>query len=143
MKVEMIEAFNVPPEIFFSALTDVKHHANWIEGLVELINLTHDPARLGTSWEYVTELLGRRLVTLNECNLYQTNQTFGWITRKPIMTQVVLALQPVKIATNLAWSFESESTGIAQLTEPLLVKETAERIQKSFRRLRIYLQSLV
>jgi len=34
---------------------------------------------------------------------------------------------------------ELEATGIAQLAEPLLVKETKDRIQKSFNRLNVYL----
>ena len=34
---------------------------------------------------------------------------------------------------------ELEATGIAQLAEPLLVKETKDRIQKSFNGLKVYL----
>ena len=39
------------------------------------------------------------------------------------------------------WDMESEATGIAQLAEPLLVKETRERVQKSLNGLNVYLQT--
>ena len=51
MKVEIIETFNFPPEIIFGALTDVQHHADWAEGLIELISLTDNPVKLGSIWE--------------------------------------------------------------------------------------------
>ena len=88
----------------------------------------------------MSDLLGRRFVTSNECNLYKKNQVFGWITEKPITSQITLSLQPEKDSTKLTWSVESEATGIAQLAEPLLVKETKDRIQKSFSGLKACLE---
>ena len=110
-------------------------------GPIELISLTDNPAKLGSIWEHMSDLLGRRLATSNECNVYETNRTFGWITEKPITSQITVSLQPEKDSTKLIWSVESEATGIALLAEPLLVKETKDRIQKSFNGLNVYLQA--
>ncbi len=141
MKVEIIQTFNFPPEIIFGVLTDIQHHTDWAVGPIELISLTDNPAKLGSIWEHVSELLGRRLLTSNECNVCETNRKFGWITGKPISSQITLSLQPEQDSTKLTWSVESEATGIAQLAEPLLVKETKDRIQKSFHGLNVYLQT--
>ena len=140
MKVEIIETFNFPPKVIFAILIDVQRHTDWAEGPIELISLTNSPAKFGTRWEHMSDLLGRRLVTSNECNLYKKNQVFGWITEKPITSQITLSLQPEKDSTKLTWSVESEATGIAQLAEPLLVKETKDRIQKSFSGLKASLE---
>ena len=139
MKVEIIETFNFPPEIIFAVLTDIPHHVDWVEGVIEHISLTDSPAKLGSIWEHMSDLLGRRLLTSNECNVCETNRKFGWITGKPISSQITLSLEPDKDSTKLTWSVESEATGIAQLAEPLLVKETKDRIQKSFSGLNVYL----
>ena len=139
MKVEIIETLHFPPEIIFGVLTDVQHHTDWVEGVVEHISLTDNPAKLGTLWEHKSDLLGRRLVTSNECNVYETNRKFGWLTEKPISSQITLSLQPEKESTKLVRLVESEATGIAQLAEPLLIKETKDRIQKSFNGLTVYL----
>ena len=127
------------PEIIFSVLTDVQRYTGWAEGLIELISLTDDPAQLGTRWEHVSDLLGRRLVTANECNVYEANQRFGWLTGNPITSQITLSLQSGHDATLLTWIVESDAAGIAQLAEPLLIKETKARIQKSFNGLQVYL----
>jgi len=140
MKVEVNKTFNFPPEIIFAVLTDIQHHTDWAEGLIELISLTDNPAKFGTKWEHMSDLLGRRLITSNECNVYETSHKFGWITEKPITSQITLSLEPEQDSTKLTWSVESEATGIAQLAEPLLVKETKARIQKSFSGLKAYLQ---
>lgn len=39
--------------------------------MIELISLTNTPARLGARWEPVSELLGSRVATTNECNVYE------------------------------------------------------------------------
>jgi hypothetical protein len=140
MKVEVNKTFSFPPEIIFAALTDVQHHTDWAEGLIELVSLTNSPAKFGTKWEHMSDLLGRRLVTFNECNVFKKNQIFGWVTEKPITSQITLSLRPEKDSTNLTWSVESEAIGIAQLAEPLLVKETKDRIQKSLSGLKTYLE---
>ncbi|HLF72891.1 MAG TPA: hypothetical protein VI524_00975, partial [Anaerolineales bacterium] len=112
---------------------------DWVEGVIEHISLTDNPAKLGSIWEHLSDLLGRRLVTSNECNVCETNRKFGWITGKPISSQITLSLEPEKDSTKLTWTVESEATGIAQLAEPLLIKETKDRIQKSFNGLTVYL----
>jgi hypothetical protein len=141
MKIKIIETLNFPPEIIFAVLTDVQHHTDWVEGVIEHISLTDSPAKLGSIWEHMSDRLGRRLLTSNEYNVCETNRKFGWITGKPISSQITLSLEPDKDSTKLTWSVESEATGIAQLAEPLLMKETKDRIQKSFSGLNVSLQT--
>jgi hypothetical protein len=139
MKVEIIETLNFPPEIIFAVLTDIPHHVDWVEEPVELVSLSDGPAKLGTKWEQNADRLGKKLVTLNTCNIYEKNRKFGWKSEKPFPAQVTLLLVPDQDSTKLTWTVESEEAGIVQLAEPLLIKQTDEMIRKSLMRLKKYL----
>ncbi len=143
MKVEIIETFNFPPEVIFAVLTDIPHHVDWVEYPTELISLSNGngPAKLGTKWEQNADRLGKKLITLNTCNVYEKNEKFGWKSEKPFPAQFRLLLEPDGgDITKLTWIVESEEAGIVQLAEPLLVKQTNEMIRKSLIRLKEYLQ---
>jgi hypothetical protein len=141
MKVEIIETFSFPPEIIFAVLTDIPHHVDWVVEPVELVSLSNGPAKLGTAWEQNADRLGKKLVTLNTCNLYEKNRKFGWKSEKPFATQVTLLLKPDRELTALIWIVESEEAGIVQLAEPILIRQTEELIRKSLRRLKAYIKT--
>ncbi len=141
MKVEMIETFNFPPEIIYTVLTDIPHHVDWVDELIELVSLSDGPAKLGTKWEQNADRLGRKLVTLNTCNIYEENKKFGWVSEKPFPTQVTFLLESDHDSTRLTWSIELEEAGIVQLAEPMLVKQTNVMIRKSLVRLKAYIKT--
>lgn len=141
MKIEIIETLNFPPEIIYAVLTDIPHHVDWVEEPVELVSLSDGPAKLGTRWEQNADRLGKKLVTLNTCNVYEKNRKFGWKSEKPFPAQVMLILESCGEKTKLTWTVESEKVGIVQLAEPLLIKQTNEMIQNSLVRLKAYLQT--
>ena len=141
MKIKVIETFNFPPGIIFAVLTDIPHHVDWVEEPVELVSLSDGPAKLGTKWEQNADRLGKKLVTLNICNVYEKNKKFGWKSEKPFPAQVMFLLEPDGGETKLTWIVESEEVGIVQLAEPLLIKQTNAIIQKSLIGLKAYLQA--
>jgi hypothetical protein len=140
MKIEVIEVCHFPPEIIFTVITDIPHHVDWVDELVELVSLSDGPAKLGTKWEQNTDRAGKKLVTLNTCNIFEKNKKFGWKSEKPFSSQVLFLLEPTQNSTKLTWIVESKETGIVQMAEPLLVKQTNEMIRKSLMRLKAYLQ---
>jgi hypothetical protein len=141
MKVEVIEVCHFSPEIIFTVITDIPHHVDWVDEPVELVSLSDGSAKLGTKWEQNADRSGRKLVTLNTCNIYETNKKFGWVSEKPFPTQVTFLLGSDQDSTKLTWIVESEETGIVQLAEPLLIKQTNEMMRKSLIRLKAYLET--
>jgi hypothetical protein len=141
MNVEIIETFNFPPEIIFAVVTDIPHHTDWVNELLELVSLSDGPARLGTKWEQNATRSGKKLVTLNTCNIFEKNRRFGWKSEKPFPSQVTLLLEPDHGSTKLTWTVESEEAGIVQLVEPLLVRQTEDMIRKSLVSLKKLLQT--
>ena len=144
MKVAVVAALNLPSESIFAVITDIPHHVDWMDEPLELISLSNGPARFGTTWEQNADRFGKKLVTLNTCNLYEKNRKFGWKSQKPFPAQVTFLLEPDGgDFTKLTWMVESEEAGagIVQLAEPLLIKQTHEMIQKSLAGLRTYLRT--
>ena len=141
MKVEIIELFNFPPEIIFAVLADIPHHVDWVDEPIELIRLSDGPAKLGTQWEQNADRLGKKLVTLNTCNIYEKNKKFGWKSEKPFSSQVIFLLESEGHETKLTWIVESEENGIVRLAEPLLIKQTNEMMRKSLVRLKTYIKT--
>ena len=141
MKVVVTQTLNFPPDVIFAVLTDIPHHVDWVEYPVDLISLSNGPAKLGTTWKQNAARQGKKLVLVNTCNIYEKNRMFGWKTEKPYLAQVTLFLQPDVDETKITWVVESEQTGIVQLAEPLLIKQTNEMIQKSLTRLDLFLQA--
>ena len=141
MKVEITETFNFPPELIFTAITDIPHHVDWMEYPIELTSLANGPARLGTTWEQNANRLGKKLITVNACNLYEANRMFGWKTEKPFRAQVTFLLEAAATGTKLTWAIDSDEAGIVQLAEPLLIKQTSDMIRKSLAGLKAYLRN--
>jgi len=140
MKVEVIELYHFLPEIIFTVITDIPHHVDWVEEPFELVSLSDGPAKLGTKWEQNADRSGKKLVTLNTCNIYEKNRTFGWKSEKPFSSQVIFLLEGEGHETKLTWLVESKENGIVRLAEPLLIKQTDEMMRKSLVRLQAYLQ---
>lgn len=136
MKVEIIETFNFPLEAIFAVLTDIPHHVDWVREPLELVSLSNGPAKPGTKWEQITDSSGKKLVTLNTCNIFEKNRRFGWKSEKPFPSQVTLLLEPDDDSTKLTWTVKSDEVGIVQLVEPLLIRQTEEMIQESLRSLK-------
>lgn len=143
MKVEIVERFKTPPEIIFAVITDIPHHVDWVDEPLELVSLSDGPAKLGTQWEQNAGRSGKKLVTLNTCNIFEKNRRFGWKSEKPFPSQVTFLLEPDHDSTKLTWTVESEEAGIVQLAEPLLVRQTEEMIRKSLMSLKKLLQTKI
>ncbi len=141
MKIEVIEEYNFPPEIIFTVITDIPHHVDWVDEPLELVSLSDGPAKLGTKWEQNADRLGKKLVTMNTCNIYEKNKKFGWVSKKPFPTQVTFLLGSDQDSAKLTWIVESEETGIVQMAEPMLVKQTNVMMRKSLIGLKEYLRA--
>ncbi len=140
-KAEFTVTINRSPEQVFAALIDVSHHTNWAEGPPELVSLSDNPAKLGTTWEHRAKILGRELTTPNQCNVYEANRQFGWEAAKPFAAQMTFRLEPMEGNTKLTGSGEGELTGFFQLAEPLVANAMKDTIQKSLNGLKAYLEA--
>ena len=83
------------PEQIFAALTDVASHTTWARGPEEILNVSENPARLGTTWQQVVKMLGKRIAARMEVNAYEEKRKFGFGTDKPFPMDILFSLTPV------------------------------------------------
>ena len=110
----------VVPEQVFAALTNVAAHVDWARGPEEIRDLSENPAKLGTSFQQVGKLMGRKLVAECQVNLYEENRRFGFNGDKPFPFQVRWELEPSASGTLVTMSGHFEPDGFFKIATPLL-----------------------
>ena len=68
---------NRPVEEVFNWLTDFSNHTQWQLNLVEAIVTSSGPVRLGSTYRYVAEVMGRKFPSTGEVTAYETNRVWG------------------------------------------------------------------
>ena len=110
----------VEPDQVFAALTNVAAHLDWARGPEEIRNLSENPAKLGTSFQQVAKIMGRKLVAECQVNLYEENRRFGFNGNKPFPFQVRWDLEQGASGTLVTMSGQFEPDGFFKMAKPLL-----------------------
>jgi uncharacterized protein YndB with AHSA1/START domain len=110
----------VAPERVFAALTDVAAQTDWSRGPEEIRNLSENPAQMGTSFEQVARLMGKRIIAECQVNLYEENCRFGFNGDKPFPFHVIWELEPVSSGTQVTMSGQFEPDGFLKIATPVL-----------------------
>ena len=110
----------VEPDQVFAALTNVAAHLDWARGPEEIRNLSENPAKLGTSFQQVAKIMGRKLVAECQVNLYEENRRFGFNGNKPFPFQVRWDLEQGASGTLVTMSGQFEPDGFLKIATPLL-----------------------
>jgi hypothetical protein len=58
----------------FAYVSDLRHSAQWQDGLLEVRKLTEGPLGVGTRFAFVRKLAGRKLEASNEFVVYEPDQ---------------------------------------------------------------------
>ncbi|MGD9147832.1 MAG: SRPBCC family protein [Anaerolineae bacterium] len=116
VKVEIEAA----PDRVFAALADVAAHTDWANGPDEIRNLSESPARMGTTFEQVGQLMGRTFVAECRVSDYEENRRFGFSGDKPFPFQVIWELEPAAGGTKLTMNSQIEPGGLLKVAKPVL-----------------------
>jgi uncharacterized protein YndB with AHSA1/START domain len=119
-----------PPEVVFAALTNVASHTDWARGPEEITEISDDPVRLGTTWQQVGKLLGRKLVTRLQVNAYEENRKFGFASDKPLSMEFLFTLKPVSGGTELRMLASGEPANIfGKVAMPILTRSVEKQME--------------
>jgi uncharacterized protein YndB with AHSA1/START domain len=119
-----------PPEAVFAAVTDVAHHTDWARGPEEITGISDDPVRLGTTWQQVGKLLGRKIVNRMQVNAYEENRKFGYASDKPFPVQLLYTLAPVPGGTELRVHASGEPANVfGKVAMPLLARSLERQME--------------
>jgi len=119
-----------PPEAVFAALTNVASHTDWARAPEEITDVSENPAHLGTTWQQVGKLLGKKIVTRLQVNTYEENRKFGFGSDKPFPMQFLFSLKPVTEGTELRMVASAEPANIfGKVALPILVKSVERQME--------------
>lgn len=118
------------PQEVFAALTNVAGHTEWARGPEEITGISDNPVRLGTTWQQVGKLLGKKIVASMQVNAYEENQKFGFGGDKPFPVQILFTLSPVAGGTQVRMVANGEPASIfGKVALPILTKSLERQME--------------
>lgn len=130
-----------PPEQVFAALTDVASHAAWSKGAGEITALSDNPVRLGSTWQQVSTLLGKKVATAMKVNVYEENRAFGFASANPFPIRVLFTLAPVPAGTEVRMESSGEPTNFfGKVAMPILTKSLERQMEADLYTLKAMLE---
>lgn len=120
----------------FDALIDVEHHTDWANGVDENIDISENPAQMGTTWRGRASLLGRDLEVHNRVNVFEPGRKFGFGFDKPFPGQFTFTLEPQAGGTKLTHSAEAEPGGFFKVAGPMVSRSLKGMMEKGLQNLK-------
>jgi len=119
-----------PPAEVFAELINVAGYTAWARGPEEVMDISDDPVRLGTTWQQAGKVLGRKIVTKLQVNAYEENREFGYGSDKPFPMQFVFTLAPVPGGTELRMIASGDPTSIfSKVALPILTRSVERQME--------------
>ena len=75
--ITSIILINRPVEEVFAWLIDFANHTQWQPNLIEAAITSSAPVRLGSTYRYVTEVMGHKFPSTGEVMAYESNRVWG------------------------------------------------------------------
>ena len=128
INIEVSVTIDRPPADVFAVLTDVPHHPDWSKGAGKTLNVSENPAKLGTTWTQISKFVGREIEAHLKVTDYEADRKFGAQVDKPIPFQLLFVLEPVGTGTKLTMNAAGEPGGFFGVAAPLLRKSLKDTI---------------
>jgi uncharacterized protein YndB with AHSA1/START domain len=141
LKVEASVSVNRPPADVFAVLIDVAHQPKWSKGAGKILNVSENPAILGTTWTQISKFVGRELEAHLKVTDFEANRRFGSQVDKPIPFQLLFALEPVGTGTKLTFTATGEPGGFFGVAAPLLRKNIKDTMTSDLKTLKAQLET--
>jgi len=131
-----------PPETVFAALSNVASHTDWARGPEEITDISDDPVQIGTTWQQVSKLLGRKIVTRMQVNAYEEHRKFGFGSEKPFPMQILFTLTPVPGGTELRMVASGDPANIlGKVALPILTRSLERQMESDLYTLKAILEN--
>jgi uncharacterized protein YndB with AHSA1/START domain len=141
VKAEASITIDRPPEAVFAVITDVAHHPDWSKGAGRILDVSENPAALGTTWTQITKMMGREIQAQARVNEYEANRKFGSEVDKPFPAQLLWVLEPAGSGCTVTVTAESEPTGFYAAAGPLMAKAIRDSFSSDLNSLKAHLET--
>lgn len=119
---------NKPVDEIFAYVINVENHKTWHESLLEATVTPDGPIGVGSTYHYVSDVMGNRMESQMQVSAFEENKTWGVTTTGvPTPVETVYSFEAVGDTTNLTISMElaggfpaaAEATVKAQMQKSL------------------------
>ena len=141
INIEVSVTIDRPPADVFAVLTDVPHHPDWSKGAGKTLNVSENPAKLGTTWTQISKFVGREIEAHFKVTDYDANRRFGSQVDKPIPFHLLFVLEPVGTGTKLTFTTTGEPGGFFGVAAPLLNKAMRDTMSSDLDALKARLEA--
>ncbi len=141
LKAEASVTIDRPPADVFAVLTDVPHQPDWSKGAGKILNVSENPAILGSTWTQISKFVGKEIEAHLKVTDYEANRRFGSQVDKPIPFRLLFVLEPVGTGTNLTFTATGEPGGFFGVAAPLLRKAIKDTMSNDLDALKTQLEA--
>jgi uncharacterized membrane protein len=133
---------NQPIEDVFTFVTDVNNAAKWQSGIIEAKATSNGPIGVGTTYQYVVQVLGRKIETEGEVTAYEPPKRYAWkSTKGPFPLSGGTTFEATPEGVRVVDTVEAEPGGFFKLAEPLMIKQQQSQMEKDLAKLKQLLES--
>lgn len=129
-KVEVSVVINRPIEEVFAFAANIENNAQWQSGVLKAQVTSEGPIGVGTTYRYVTQLLGRRIEADGEIIEYEPNKKYSFeSTSGPFPIEGGLTCEAAEGGTKVTQVVEADIGGFFKMAEPLVVRTIKKQFE--------------
>lgn len=143
-KVSAEIIINRPVAEVFAFIKDMNNHATWQTGVLESKITSEGEVGVGTTYKYVTQMMGRQISTTGEIITCDPNERFMYrSTSGPFQIAGGYTFEVVGDSTKVTQRIVADIEGFFRLAEPVVVRSVQSTIENNLMTLKETLESVV
>ena len=136
-EIKMSIAINRPLEEVFAFISNFENNLKWQSTLVEAKKISEGSRGVGTTYQAVTTILGRRINTEQEITEYEPNRKVARKTKSgPFPFEVEVEFERTKSGTRVNAAVDGEPLGFFKLADSLLERAIKRQFESDLANLK-------
>jgi uncharacterized membrane protein len=141
-KIEASVQINRPIEEVFAFAGNIENNPQWQSGVLEAEVTSEGPIAVGTTYRYVTRLLGRQIETDGEITEYEPNRRYSFkSTSGPFPIGGRLTCEAADGGTKVTLVVAADIGGFFKMAEPLVVRMVKRQYETDVSNLKSLLEA--
>jgi uncharacterized protein YndB with AHSA1/START domain len=139
VKAEVI--IHRPIDEVFEFITDMNNHAEWQTGVLESRLTSEGSVKVGSTYRYITQMLGRQIQTEGEVITCDLDKGFFYrSTKAPFQITGGYTFERTDGGTKVSQQIIADVQGFFRLAEPIVVRTTKRNLENNLHTLKDLLE---
>jgi uncharacterized membrane protein len=129
-RLEISTVINRPVEEVFAFLSNPENSPKWSSGSSDVKITSAGPIGVGSTYQSVRTVLGRRIESENEVTAYEPNRSYATKSKSgPVPMESRVTFERVEGGTRVTGTLVGDPGGFFKLAEPLLVSMIKRQLE--------------